>query len=39
MVRRWQELIGGGSIVGSVSRLAGRAGIDVHIMAVRQAAP
>ena len=36
---RWQELIGGGSIVGSVSRLAGRAGIDVHIMALRRAAP
>jgi two-component system sensor histidine kinase KdpD len=34
---RWQELIGGGSIIGSVSRLAGRAGIDVHIMAQREA--
>jgi two-component system sensor histidine kinase KdpD len=33
---RWQELIGGGSIVGNVSRLAGRAGIDVHIMAQRE---
>jgi two-component system sensor histidine kinase KdpD len=35
---RWQELIGGGSIVGRVSRLAARAGIDVHIMALREAA-
>ena len=34
---RWQELIGGGSIVGRVSRLAARAGIDVHIMALREA--
>jgi two-component system, OmpR family, sensor histidine kinase KdpD len=34
---RWQELIGGGSIVGSVSRLASRAGIDVHVMALREA--
>jgi two-component system, OmpR family, sensor histidine kinase KdpD len=34
---RWQELIGGGSIVGKVSRLAGRAGIDVHIMALHEA--
>jgi two-component system sensor histidine kinase KdpD len=33
----WPELIGGGSIVGNVSRLAARAGIDVHIMAVREA--
>jgi two-component system, OmpR family, sensor histidine kinase KdpD len=32
---RWQELIGGGSIVGRVSRLAARAGIDVHIMPAR----
>jgi len=30
---RWHELIGGGSIVERVSRLAARAGIDVHIMA------
>ena len=36
---RWPEVIGGGSIVGSVSRLAGRAGIDVHILALRDAAP
>jgi two-component system, OmpR family, sensor histidine kinase KdpD len=35
--RRWQELIGGCSIVGRVSRLAARAGIDVHIMALREA--
>jgi two-component system sensor histidine kinase KdpD len=34
---RWQELIGGGSIVGRVARLAARAGIDVHIMALREA--
>ena len=34
---RWQELTGGGSIVGSVSRLAARAGIDVHIVALREA--
>jgi two-component system, OmpR family, sensor histidine kinase KdpD len=32
---RWQELIGGGSIVGRVSRLGARAGIDVHIVALR----
>jgi two-component system, OmpR family, sensor histidine kinase KdpD len=36
---RWPELIGGGSIVGSVSRLAARAGIDVHILALPEAAP
>jgi two-component system, OmpR family, sensor histidine kinase KdpD len=34
---RWQELIGGGSIVRRVSRLAGQAGIDVHILALREA--
>jgi two-component system sensor histidine kinase KdpD len=34
---RWQELIGGGSIAGRVSRLAARAGIDVHTMALREA--
>jgi two-component system sensor histidine kinase KdpD len=34
---RWQELIGGGSIAARVSRLAGPAGIDVHIMALREA--
>ena len=34
---RWQELIGGGSIAGRVSRLAARAGIDVHIMALPEA--
>jgi two-component system sensor histidine kinase KdpD len=33
---RWQELIGGGSIVGRVSRLAAHAGIDVHIVALRE---
>jgi two-component system, OmpR family, sensor histidine kinase KdpD len=31
---RWHELIGGGSIVGRVSRLAAQAGIDVHILAL-----
>jgi two-component system sensor histidine kinase KdpD len=31
---RWQELVGGGSFVGRVSRLAAQAGIDVHIMAL-----
>ena len=36
---RWPELIGGGSIVGSVSRLASQAGIDVHILALPEAAP
>jgi two-component system sensor histidine kinase KdpD len=30
---RWHELIGGGSTVGRVSRLAAQAGIDVHILA------
>jgi two-component system sensor histidine kinase KdpD len=35
--RRWQELTGGGSIAGRVSRLAAQAGIDVHIMALREA--
>jgi two-component system sensor histidine kinase KdpD len=34
---RWQEAIGGGSIVARVSRLAAQAGIDVHIMALREA--
>ena len=33
---RWQELISGGSIVRRVSRLATRAGIDVHIVARRE---
>ena len=32
---RWQELKGGGSIVRKISRLAGDAGIDVHIIARR----
>jgi two-component system, OmpR family, sensor histidine kinase KdpD len=30
---RWQELVGGGSIVRRISRLAAEAGIDVHIVA------
>jgi two-component system, OmpR family, sensor histidine kinase KdpD len=34
---RWRELSGGGSIVGRVSRLAARAGIDVHIVALPEA--
>ena len=33
---RWQELKGGGSIVRKISRLAGEAGIDVHIIARRE---
>jgi two-component system sensor histidine kinase KdpD len=33
---RWAELIGGGSTVQRVSRLATRAGIDVHILARRE---
>ncbi len=33
---RWQELISGGSVVQRVSRLATRAGIDVHIVARRE---
>jgi len=32
---RWQELKGGGSIVRKISRLAGAAGIDIHIIARR----
>jgi two-component system sensor histidine kinase KdpD len=36
---RWPELIGGGSVVGSISRLAARAGIDVHIMALHEEDP
>ena len=35
---RWQELKGGGSIVRKISRLAAAAGIDVHIIARRDAA-
>lgn len=31
---RWHEALSGGSIVGRISRLAGEAGIDVHIMAL-----
>jgi len=34
---RWQETIGGGSIVARVSRLAAQAGIDVHILALPDA--
>ena len=34
---RWHEALGGGSIAGRVSRLAGEAGIDVHILAVPEA--
>jgi two-component system, OmpR family, sensor histidine kinase KdpD len=34
---RWQELKGGGSIVRKISRLAAPAGIDVHIIARRDA--
>jgi two-component system sensor histidine kinase KdpD len=36
---RWQELKGGGSIVRKISRLAAPAGIDVHIIARRDARP
>jgi len=35
---RWQELRGGGSVVRKISRLAAAAGIDVHIIARRDAA-
>jgi len=34
---RWQETMGGGSIVARVSRLAAQAGIDVHILALASA--
>jgi two-component system sensor histidine kinase KdpD len=34
---RWQELMGGGSIVRKVSKLASGAGIDIHIIARRHA--
>ena len=30
---RWRELVGGGSVVGKVLRLAGPADIDVHVIA------
>ena len=33
---RWQELIGGGSIVRKIARLAAQPGIDVHIIARRE---
>jgi two-component system sensor histidine kinase KdpD len=36
---RWQEFKGGGSIVRKISRLAGEAGIDVHIIARRDTQP
>ncbi len=36
---RWQELMGGGSIVRRVQRLAGIEGIDVHIIARREVPP
>jgi two-component system sensor histidine kinase KdpD len=36
---RWRELMGGGSIVWKVSRLAAPAAIDVHIIARRGAEP
>jgi two-component system, OmpR family, sensor histidine kinase KdpD len=35
----WQELVTGGSMVSRISRLAARAGIDVHIVALRQVTP
>jgi two-component system sensor histidine kinase KdpD len=36
---RWQEFKGGGSIVRKIARLAGAAGIDMHIIARRDARP
>ena len=36
---RWQELMGGGSIVRKIARLAAPAAIDVHIIARRGEAP
>jgi two-component system, OmpR family, sensor histidine kinase KdpD len=33
---RWQDLASGGSIVTRLSRLAARAGIDVHVVALRE---
>ena len=36
---RWQELMGGGSIVRKISRLAAPAAIDVHIIARRDEIP
>jgi two-component system sensor histidine kinase KdpD len=36
---RWRELLGGGSLVRKVSRLAAPAAIDVHIIARRTAEP
>jgi two-component system sensor histidine kinase KdpD len=36
---RWRELLGGGSVVRKVSRLAAPAAIDIHIIARRSAEP
>jgi len=36
---RWQEMLGGGSTVRKISRLAASAAIDVHIIARREADP
>ncbi len=36
---RWREVLGGGSVVAKVSRLAAPAAIDVHIIARRDAEP
>jgi two-component system, OmpR family, sensor histidine kinase KdpD len=36
---RWQEFMGGGSIVRKVSKQAAEAGIDVHIIARRDSSP
>lgn len=36
---RWRELLGGGSVVAKVSRLAAPAAIDVHIIARRDTEP
>jgi two-component system sensor histidine kinase KdpD len=33
---RWHEIVGGGSIVQRISRLAAQAGIDVHIVAAHE---
>jgi two-component system sensor histidine kinase KdpD len=37
--RRWRELLGGGSVVAKVSRLAAPSAIDVHIIARRDTEP
>jgi two-component system sensor histidine kinase KdpD len=36
---RWQELLGGGSVVRRIQRMAGSAGIDVHTIAKRELPP